>query len=290
MTARPSPLRPQPSPGRWGIGAALLTLVATLGSASLAVIPDLALGDDTLTRRIVGQLGSMITQNAIFVALPVVIVALLLQARPAPSAFGLRTPSRPWMTAGAVVVAFVGYLLISNLLGSLLDVGDRKDSQPATLGATESVAAGIAIALGVTILAPVGEEFLMRGVVYPGMRDGLSGRIGPWAAIAVAAGVNGLIFGALHGATDLIFIPMLMTFGIVLCLLYQLTGSLYAPIALHLTNNTVAIATALEWTVLEGLALWLSAAAVLSVAARVVGAGTRRSRAGAPEAGGSPAA
>ena len=260
---------------RWGFATALLVLVATLGAASLAVIPDAALGDDTLTRRIVGQLGSMITQNAIFVALPVVIIGLLLRSRPGPRAFGLLIPSRPWMTAVAIVVAFIAYLLISNLLGALLDVGDQKDSQPVSLGATQSTAAGIAIGLGVTILAPAGEEFLMRGVVFAGMRDGLSTRLGTWGAVAIAAGINGLIFGALHGATDLIFIPMLMTFGIVLCLLYQLTGSLYAPILLHLVNNTVAIATALDWTVLQGFALGVTSATVLGIAARGIAVAQR---------------
>ncbi len=254
----------------------MLILVATLGAASLAVIPDLALNDSTLARRIAGQLASMLTQNAIFVAVPIVIVTLLLRRRPAPEAFGLRTPTRPWLTAVAVAVAFVGYLVLSAGLGALLGVGDQKDSLPATLGATESAAAGVAIALGVTILAPVGEEFLLRGVVFAGMRDGARTIMPPWAAVAIAAVINGLIFGALHGATDPIFIPILMLFGVVLCLLYQVTGSLYAPIALHLTNNTVAIATALDWSVLEAVGLWAFAAAVLTATARAVPRAPRR--------------
>lgn len=269
MSASPSPLSWEPSPGRWGIGAAVLILVATLGAASLAVIPDLALNDSTLTRRIAGQLASMLTQNAIFVAVPVVILTLLLRTRPTPGAFGLQMPSRPWLTVGAVVVAFLGYLVLSAGLGSLLGIGNREDSLPTTLGATESAAAGVAIALGVTILAPVGEEFLLRGVVFAGMRDGARTFMRPWLAVALAALVNGVIFGALHGATDPIFIPILMLFGAILCLLYHLTGSLFAPIALHLTNNTVAISTALDWTVLEAVALWLVAAAVLTAGAHL---------------------
>lgn len=270
MSTRPSTPGWEPSPGRWGLGAALLILVATLGAASLAVIPDLVVGDATLTRRIAGQLGSMITQNAVFVAVPVVIVALVLRSRPSPAAFGLRAPRRPWFTAAAVVVAFLVYLVLSAGLAAALGVGDREDTLPTTLGATESVASGVAIALAVTILAPVGEEFFLRGVVFAGMRDSARVLVRPWIAVAIAAVVNGLIFGALHGATDPIFIPMLITFGVVLCVLYQVTGTLYAPIALHLTNNTVAISTALNWNVGEAVALWLVAAAVLVGAARVV--------------------
>lgn len=270
MIGRSSSPTWEPAPGRWGLAAALLILVATLGAASLAVLPDLALNDSTVTRRIAGQLASMLTQNAIFVVVPVVIVTLLLRTRPTPGAFGLRMPSRPWLTIGAVGVAFVGYLVLSAGLGALLGVGDRSDSLPTTLGATESAASGVAIALGVTILAPVGEEFLLRGVVFAGVRDGLGVLIRPWVAVLFAAVINGMIFGALHGATDPIFIPMLILFGAILCLLYQITGSLYAPIALHLTNNTVAIATALDWSIAEAVTLWLVAAAVLTGGARLV--------------------
>ncbi len=260
----------------WGFGAAFLVLVSTLGAASLASIPDLMIGDANLMRRIAGQLASMVVQNAVFVAVPVVILALLLGVRPGATAFGFRPPARPFLAAGVVALAFGVYVLLSAGMGVLLGVGDRTDTLPVTLGAAESTASGIAIALAVTILAPVGEEFLMRGVVFPGMRDGARVAMPMWAAVALAATINGVIFGAMHGATEPIFIPMLVLFGVILCLLYQVTGSLYAPIALHLTNNTVAIATALNWSVVEAVALWMVAAGVLlgvaQVAARAAGA------------------
>ena len=43
--------------------------------------------------------------------------------------------------------------------------------------------------------------------------------------------------------------------GIVLCLLYWKTGSLLPCIALHLTNNAIALTVALGWT-WQGLVLW----------------------------------
>jgi membrane protease YdiL (CAAX protease family) len=251
----------------WGAGPAFLALIATFGATILTSIPALAIGDDTNTARAAGSVVGSILQNAVFVGMPVLIIGMMvggLRRRDV----GLVLPRKAWRIPLYVLGAFVLYLLISKGLGELLDVGDQQDELPEKLGAKGSLVAGIAVGLAVTVCAPIGEEFLLRGILYPGMRDTLA-RVAPaWVAIAVAALVDGIIFGALHiGGSKAIFLPILATFGVILCLLYQATGSLYANILLHCTNNTLAIAVALDWSVLGGVALWLSAVSILTLLA-----------------------
>jgi uncharacterized protein len=275
-----SPPQPRPTPPdepvSWGAGIAILALVTALGASALSAIPGLLLNDSNSLRRVTGQIAGMVVQNACFVAIPVLVLVLLTGRRSAPQTFGLRRPNKPIIVALVVTSAFVGYLALGAGLGALLGVGDQKDTLPQNLGASDSLKAGIAIGLAVTILAPFGEEFLMRGVVYPGLRNAIDQHTDRKVAIAAAAGINGLIFGALHlGGTDLIFIPVLITFGIILSVLYQLTGTLWAPIGLHLSNNTLAIATSLGWSVLGGLGLGVAAICGLLLGARTFSAWQR---------------
>lgn len=256
---------------RWTAGPAFLALIATFGVTLFVGIPALLIGDDTVTGEIVGNVVSSVLQNGAFVAVPVLILVLLMVGPLRRRDFGLVVPERRWLFVGLIVAAFVAYLLLAAGLGALIGIEGEQDDLPEKLGAKETAAAGIAIAICVTVFAPIGEEFLLRGVLFPGLRNSLS-RISPlWVAVLIAAIIDGVVFGALHVAgSKAIFLPVLATFGVVLCLLYQFTGSLYAPIALHATNNTIAISNALDWTFAEGLILWAGALATLSLFALAV--------------------
>jgi membrane protease YdiL (CAAX protease family) len=249
----------------WGAGVALLALIATFGATIFTSIPGIAIGDDTNTTKVVGTLVSSLLQNLAFVGVPIVIVGLSIGGLRR-SDIGWRVPPRPVRVLGMVAVAFVAYIVLSALLGAALGVGDEQDDLPGKLGADSSLLAGIAIGLAVTVLAPIGEETLLRGVVYPGLRNSVARFASAPVAIGTAALVDGLIFGALHiGGSKLIFLPILALFGVVLCLLYQASGSLYASILLHATNNTIAMKVALDWSVAGAVALWVSALSIITL-------------------------
>jgi membrane protease YdiL (CAAX protease family) len=249
----------------WGAGVALLALIATFGATIFTSIPGIAIGDDTNTTKVVGTLVSSLLQNLAFVGVPIVIVGLSIGGLRR-SDIGWRVPPRPVRVLGMVAVAFVAYIVLSALLGAALGVGDEQDDLPGKLGADSSLLAGIAIGLAVTVLAPIGEETLLRGVVYPGLRNSVARFASAPVAIGTAALIDGLIFGALHiGGSKLIFLPILALFGVVLCLLYQASGSLYASILLHATNNTIAMKVALDWSVAGAVALWVSALSIITL-------------------------
>jgi membrane protease YdiL (CAAX protease family) len=68
--------------------------------------------------------------------------------------------------------------------------------------------------------------------------------MGLWAA----AVIDGIAFGAVHGSW--VILPVLAFFGVVLCLVYEWTGTLFATIAMHSVNNMVAFGQAAKhgWT------------------------------------------
>jgi membrane protease YdiL (CAAX protease family) len=79
------------------------------------------------------------------------------------------------------------------------------------------------------LLAAVGEEFVFRGV----LQNSLSAKYSSWVAILIASSV----FGVLHVWR----FPAAFMLGAFLGTLYVLTGSLIAPIAAHITINSVVV-------------------------------------------------
>jgi membrane protease YdiL (CAAX protease family) len=97
-----------------------------------------------------------------------------------------------------------------------------------SLGITLNVSTVDKIVIGVQLCvsAPIIEEIFFRGLLYRALRNRMS--------ILPAALIAGFIFGAIHGtAYPLNTLPPRMVFGVITCLLYQRTGSLYPSMALH---------------------------------------------------------
>lgn len=82
-----------------------------------------------------------------------------------------------------------------------------------------------------TIVAPIAEEFIFRGYLYGVMRRFL-GRI-PGIMI------SSILFAAMH--LHLPSMPGLTVLAVMLCLLYERTGSLWSNIIVHATFNTISI-------------------------------------------------
>ena len=91
--------------------------------------------------------------------------------------------------------------------------------------------------IALVILPPLGEETLMRGYLYSGLRS----RLRFWPALLITS----LLFGAAHlstGVSGPLWAAAVDTFilSAVLVYLRERTGALYAPIMLHGLNNLVA--------------------------------------------------
>jgi membrane protease YdiL (CAAX protease family) len=82
------------------------------------------------------------------------------------------------------------------------------------------------------VVAPVAEEVIFRGYLYPvGKRY-----LGPFLSLAV----TGILFAILHGHAA--SVPALFTLAVCLGLAYEKTGSLLVPMIMHAVFNAVSIA------------------------------------------------
>lgn len=84
------------------------------------------------------------------------------------------------------------------------------------------------------VVGPLAEEVFFRGVLYPALRRKTS-RV-------VAMLVSGAVFAMIH--TNLIGFLPIMLLGSLLAYLYERTGSLLAPLAVHVVHNTLLISLA----------------------------------------------
>jgi uncharacterized protein len=176
-----------------------------------------------------------------FVAAVVGVAAMV--SRPAPWQFGLRRG--PLGTA--LLMAFIGVLafFVFEIAYAAIFQPDNPQQVVDDLGANRSTGLLVLGAFLVIWIAPVCEEIVFRGFLFRVLRV----RLGFW----LAAVIDGVLFGLVHGS--LVILPVLAFLGVVLCWVYERTGTLFAPIAIHALNNAIAYGATTD----DG---WVAAAAV----------------------------
>lgn len=99
-------------------------------------------------------------------------------------------------------------------------------------------APAIALAfLAACVVVPVAEELVFRGLLYRAAR-------GRWGVVAAAV-LTSLFFGVAHLEPWSLF--GLVATGLALCAVYEVTGSLWAPIGAHAVHNAVSLTLMLRW-------------------------------------------
>jgi len=107
---------------------------------------------------------------------------------------------------------------------------DMQESVKLLRSTSDPVILGL-MGVAAVIVAPVCEEIVFRGYLYPAAKK----FAGPWIAGLCSA----LIFSAAHGNLPAL-IP-LFVFGCVLAFIYEKTGSILVPIAVHLCFNGATV-------------------------------------------------
>jgi membrane protease YdiL (CAAX protease family) len=92
---------------------------------------------------------------------------------------------------------------------------------------TEGMLERVALGIGTILIAPVGEELIFRGVLYPGVKKGYGKQVAMWS--------TALLFAAIH-ANLAVFLPLTFL-AVILVWVYEYTGNLLAPIAVHCVFN-----------------------------------------------------
>ncbi len=93
----------------------------------------------------------------------------------------------------------------------------------------------IAVMVMAVVVAPVAEEMIFRGYLYPAGKR----YVGPFLSL----GASSLLFAALHGHAA--SLPALFTLAVCLGLAYEKTGTLLVPMVMHAVFNAVSVAAIL---------------------------------------------
>jgi membrane protease YdiL (CAAX protease family) len=150
------------------------------------------------------------------------------------TAFGLLTRPKHALFMGiAVGLSAVpigwGLQMLSGLLMNLFHVPSHEQEAIKVLRASATGLSRLVLGITAILLAPIAEEILFRGILYPAIKQAGFPRLAIW--------LTALLFASIH--TNLgTFIP-LAAFAIALVWLYEQTDNLLAPIAAHSIFNTV---------------------------------------------------
>jgi len=237
----PEGAEPAPRWPAWYAGVGFLTaLIVTLVAVGvIAGITGTSSDESSATFTIVATLA----QSAAFVGTAWLFASLT--APPRLWHFGVRRAPF-WPTVGWATLTIVSFYVLAASYAAAVQP-DVDQTVTRDLGADQGTAGLIAAGFMVVVVAPFAEEFFFRGFFYRALRSRYS--------VLVAAVIDGLLFGIIHfdfsGADALLIVPPLALLGFAFCLLYERTGTLFAPIALHSLNNSVAYAAQVNdgWTV-----------------------------------------
>lgn len=150
----------------------------------------------------------------------------------------------PWRFLGAVCIGIAAYWALNYLTALVLE-GISKDYVNLNDSTIQTMVQGNfpIMALGTALLVPVAEETLHRGLVF--------GSLYP-KNHCMAYVISAAVFSAVHIIGYIgIYDPLhlLMAFiqyvpaGLVLAWAYRFSGSIFAPIIIHATINTIGLLT-----------------------------------------------
>ena len=152
-----------------------------------------------------------------------------------PDLLGLRHPRLLGTILFALVMAVVAAVVmttINNLIIELITLAHKPPENQISVQVLEKStepAQRIVFALAALVMAPLVEEILFRGILYPLLKHHGYPRLALWGTSLLFAAVH------IHFAT---FIP-LFVFGVILVWIYERTDTLLAPILTHASFNTI---------------------------------------------------
>jgi membrane protease YdiL (CAAX protease family) len=170
---------------------------------------------------------------------------------------GWQTGRRPWLEpllgVGCYAMALpMVFLALLTMLG-VTALRDQLGWGPDEFGPSESPGHPIAFTVAqagwwvwlevlfvASVVAPVVEETMFRGVLYRHLREATSA-LRPAASVLVSALVVSFLFAVIH-PQGLLAVPLLMSLAVAFTLMREWRGSLLAPMIAHGINNAVATA------------------------------------------------
>jgi CAAX protease family protein len=165
------------------------------------------------------------------------------------ASFGLR-PTRLWPAVGWLLATWAAFFALSAIYVGIVGQPDQQELTR-DLSNEDSLAALIGYTVLLAFVAPLTEEFFFRGFMFGVLREKLG--------VAGGVIVTGVVFGLVHATGSPIeTVGVLVILGILLCMLYQQTGSLLPCIALHALNNAISFSVTKDLSVAAAIVVVLA--------------------------------
>ena len=181
----------------------------------------------------VGNVVYQVVSYALTLALTIFVpLAFTKKARTTREELGL-SGLPTWTDIGLSPLAFVVSTLLAMALGALFSLFPWFNASEAQdLGYTIAAAGGdrILMFFAIVIIAPIVEEIVFRGWLY--------GKLRAHFAMPISILLTSLIFGIVHLQWNVGV--NVFAVSVVLCVLRELTGTIYAGILTHIIKNGVA--------------------------------------------------
>ncbi|MEX2007130.1 MAG: type II CAAX endopeptidase family protein [Candidatus Saccharimonadales bacterium] len=225
-------------PGRLVLSASLIFLASQFVAGLLVGIGLGLVGTAAFEQAASAQFLYILAAEAISVGSVLVIVK---KRRLSLSAIGLGRRlyfSDIWRAAAALIVFWIFLILTFGLIKLLVPGLDTDQAQDIGFNNLTGPADLVLAFIALVLLAPIGEEVLMRGYLFSGLRARLN--------FTTSLIITSLIFGLAHlqfgAGTALVWVAAVHTFILsgVLVYLREKTGALHSSMILHSLNNTVA--------------------------------------------------
>ncbi|MEO1857296.1 MAG: type II CAAX endopeptidase family protein [Rubritalea sp.] len=180
----------------------------------------------------------LIANFAILSLMAGIVLAIFQKRGLLPDALGLH-PKHPMQVISWSIAAYIFFFILSIAMSQLgleewlsSRLGEQQRQQIVNeMMATQENQKRLIMILGACVIAPIAEEIVFRGYLYPVVKR--------YTEPVIAAIFTGVIFGAIHGQIWAV-IPLSL-FGILLAVLYEKSGSIWACILCHAMFNTINV-------------------------------------------------
>lgn len=146
-----------------------------------------------------------------------------------------------WTDIGLAPVGFIVSLILAAGLVALFTIFPWFDAeQTQELGFNTYLAGGDRIIAFITlvVVAPIAEEIVFRGWLYGKLREKLNGALSERAGKIIAILATSILFGIIHFQWNVGV--NVFCLSVVLCVMREITGTIYAGILTHMVKNGVA--------------------------------------------------
>ena len=146
-----------------------------------------------------------------------------------------------WTDVGLSPVAFIVSTLLAAGLVALFSIFpwfDANEAQDVGFNIYMSGGDRIIAFLTLVVVAPIAEEIIFRGWLYGKIREKLNGKVPERVGILISILIVSVLFGAIHMQWNVGV--NVFCLSVVLCVLREITGTIYAGILTHMVKNGLA--------------------------------------------------